>query len=193
MAVEMLQYVGVEPIETERLVLRPFRVGDAPGMFRNWDADAAVARHMLWEPAQTLADSENRLAGYLKEYETDPATYRWAITLKGEDVPIGMISLLRVHPRHRTAEAVYMLGQAYQRQGYMPEALRGVLQYGFMRIGLNRIEAGHYTQNPASGRVMLKAGMRLEGIARQKYLGREGYEDTASYALLKEEFIAEKT
>ena len=51
-------------------------------------------------------------------------------------------------------------------------------------IGLNRIEARHMTKNPASGRVMEKAGMKLEGILRQQVLRWDSFEDLVIYGIL---------
>lgn len=58
---------------------------------------------------------------------------------------------------------------------YCTEAVGAVVRYGFEERGLNRIEARHMRRNPASGRVMAKAGMKLEGVP---------FEDMAIYAIL---------
>jgi ribosomal-protein-alanine N-acetyltransferase len=71
----------------------------------------------------------------------------------------------------------------------MTEALRRVLAYFFDRVNLNRVEAIYEPDNPASGRVMQKCGMRYEGTLRQFFLCRDGtYADGLLCAILKEEF-----
>ena len=64
-------------------------------------------------------------------------------------------------------------------------ALRRVVAFGFEEMRLNRIEAQHEVDNPASGRVMLHAGMRYEGTLRQRLKNKGKYVDVALYAILK--------
>ena len=59
-----------------------------------------------------------------------------------------------------------------------------MVRYGFEELGLNRIEARHMTRNPASGRVMAKAGMKLEGTLRQQVLKWDSFEDLVIYGIL---------
>jgi len=63
-----------------------------------------------------------------------------------------------------------------------------VLRFGFEEMKLNRIEAQHDTQNPASGKVMAHCGMRFEGVLRQRVMNKGQYRDAAVYAILKNEW-----
>ena len=60
-----------------------------------------------------------------------------------------------------------------------------MLSFGFRQLGLNRIYAGHFTRNPASGRVMQKAGMSYEGRLRQHTKKWDAFEDVEIYAVLR--------
>ena len=64
------------------------------------------------------------------------------------------------------------------------EAASALVEYGFDVLDLNRIQARHMTRNPASGRVMQKIGMRLEGIQRQQVRVWDAFEDVAMYGIL---------
>lgn len=75
-------------------------------------------------------------------------------------------------------------GIPYWNQGYMTEAARTLVQYGFQELKLNRVEATHYKNNPASGRVMQKIGMQQEGVRRQQTLRFGQFEDCVVYGLL---------
>jgi RimJ/RimL family protein N-acetyltransferase len=55
-------------------------------------------------------------------------------------------------------------------------------------LGLHRIHASHFARNPASGRVMIKAGMRREGVARAHVRRFDRFEDLVQYGILREEF-----
>lgn len=63
-----------------------------------------------------------------------------------------------------------------------------VLEFGFQRLRLNRIEAQHEVDNPASGAVMRKAGMAYEGILRQRLCNKGRFVDVALYAALRADY-----
>ena len=73
-------------------------------------------------------------------------------------------------------------------QGYATEAAQAVLEYGFRKLGLHRVQARHFTKNPASGRVMQKIGMTYEGTLRQSIYRFGRFEDAALYSILRHEF-----
>jgi len=97
-----------------------------------------------------------------------------------------------IHPaaEHNRAEAGYWIGLPFWGRGLATAALRLLLQFGFESLKLNRIEAGHFDYNLASGRVMEKAGMRCEGRRRQYALHHEAYKDLVWYAILREDYQA---
>ena len=74
----------------------------------------------------------------------------------------------------------------------MTEALRALIKYGFEKMKLNRIEAIHETDNPASGAVMRKCGMVKEGTLRGKLKNKGRFVDVDIYAILKKDYFAAK-
>ena len=100
---------------------------------------------------------------------------------------IGAIGLT-ISPRNQRAEMGYWLGVPYWNKGYATEAARAVLRFGFQELGLNRIYASYFPRNPASGRVMEKAGMRYEGTLRQHFVRWSEPEDLVYYSILKSEW-----
>lgn len=94
---------------------------------------------------------------------------------------------------HGRAELGYWVGRPFWNRGYATEAVRAVIAFGFETLGLNRIWARHLTRNPASGRVMVKAGMRFEGILRQHVIKWERPEDLAAYAIVRAEYTPRPT
>jgi RimJ/RimL family protein N-acetyltransferase len=86
------------------------------------------------------------------------------------------------------AELGYWVGVPFWNRGYASEAARQIIRYGFEDCGLHRIFAGHYTRNPASGRVMQKAGMTFEGTLRQHTKKWGEYLDVSYYGILREEW-----
>ncbi len=108
----------------------------------------------------------------------------FAIVRRTDNLLLGSISL-GFDPTNESAEMGYWLGEPYWNQGYTTEAARAVLEFGLTELRLNRIMAQHFSRNPASGRVMEKAGMKYEGCLRQRLKKRDHFEDVAIYAIVK--------
>ena len=138
-------------IHTDRLILRPFRSGDAQAMYRNWTYDERVARYCRWHPHSGIAETEEYLKMCLE------AEYCWAITLKCTDEPIGCIDVVGVNSVG-VPEIGYVLVHDHWGKGIMTEAVKAAIEELF-KCGFDKIGACHCIDNPASGRVMEKCGM----------------------------------
>ena len=105
------------------------------------------------------------------------------IVLKEIDAPIG--SLIAVSDeRTESAQIGYCIGKEWWHQGIMPEALGAVMDFLFDEVGFNRVEARHDPNNPNSGKVMAKCGMKYEGTLRQADRNNQGICDCSFYGLL---------
>ena len=99
---------------------------------------------------------------------------------------VGAISMMpKIGFATNTGEIGYWLGVPYWNHGYMSESTRAVIDWGFNSLKLHRIFAEALTRNPASARVMAKAGMLFEGTARGKLIKHGKYEDMVNYAILE--------
>lgn len=183
-----MNHIGTVKIETERLLLRPFTVEDAPAMFRNWAGDPKVTEHLIWPAYSKIDDVESYLKSVVSQYG-NPTFYEWAIVHKEIGEPIGSIGNVHLHEEISAMELGYCIGQPWWRRGIVPEAFKAVMQYLFEQVGVNRIEAKHDVRNPASGAVMKKCGMMHEGTLRQAARYTCGICDVALYSILKEEFL----
>ena len=171
---------------TPRLILRPARMSDAEDMYE-YSRDPEVARHVLWDAHTSIHQTRAYLRFLIRQYRNaSPATF--VIALRGSGKVIGTIGFMWLQTDNRSAEIGYSLSRAYWNQGIMSEALKVVLEFGFTKLGLNRIEAQHEFDNPASGRVMLKAGMRHEGTLRQRVYNKGRYADVELYAIVRSDF-----
>ncbi len=170
-------------LQTERLFLRAFELGDAGDVQRLvGDPEVALMTANIPHPYPDGA-AEEWIAGHAAQFEAGELA-PFAITLCAEGALIGSISL-DIDQRHARAELGYWIGKPWWNHGYCTEAAQAVLHYGFDVLGLNRIHAWHFRRNPASGRVMLKIGMRHEGCLPQ-HVRRDGrFEDLESYGMLK--------
>jgi len=168
---------------SERLVLRPFTPADAPDVTR-YLSEAAVARQTLTVPHPY---PEGAAAEFIGRHAADWTAGKravWAITMRDDGTLVGAIGLHLV-PAHRKAEVGYWIGVPAWGKGIATEAVRRVIAFGFDDLGLHRLDAQHYVENPASGRVMVKAGMRYEGRLRGVVF-RDGVpRDDELYAILR--------
>ena len=156
---------GTRTIETERLILRRFTIKDANDMFNNWASDPKVAEFLTWTAHQSVDFTKELIKGWIDEYE-DGTYFNWVIELRENGQAIGNISVVNLDENIDAAEIGYCMSRNYWGQGIMPEALKAVADYLFDEVGLNRVAACHDVNNAKSGRVMEKAGMRLEGTLR---------------------------
>lgn len=183
----MMEHKGTQRIETPRLILRMAQMTDAEPMFRNWASDPEVTKFLTWPTYESVENAYTILDIWTKEYD-NPNFYQWMIELKEIGEPIGSISV--VHHRDDIAEAEigYCIGQRWWHKGIMSEALAAVIDFLFSEVGMNRIEAKHDTNNPHSGDVMKKCGMKYEGSNRAADRNNQGICDIAQYAILRSDW-----
>ncbi len=171
-------------LTTERLTLRPFTLADAPAVVRLL-SDREVAKTLTVPFPYGLRHAREWIASHAPAAERSER-FAWAITAKEADRLMGAIEL-RVHSQPHVGELGYWLGRDFWGQGYMTEAAQAVLAYGFREVGLYRIQAKHWHNNPASGRVMQKIGMTYEGTLRAATFRWGEYLDVLVYAVLRDE------
>ena len=172
-------------LETKRLVLRRWEDSDAESLYE-FAKDPDVGPAAGWPAHQNIEESRNVIKTVLSERET------YAVCLKTDNRAIGSVGLkLNGHTdmteRDDECELGYWLGKPFWGQGIMPEALRAVMAFLFDEAEINRIAAYHDANNPKSGRVMQKAGMKYEGTHRQAGKNNLGICDMVCYAALKED------
>lgn len=181
----MLHHKGTVTIETDRLILRRFTMEDVEPMFLGWASDDEVTKHLTWPTHSSVEISKMVLTDWTSHYP-EPDFYNWAIVLKENGPePIGNISVVGIDNKVDAAIMGYCMSRAHWGKGIMAEALTAVIAFLFDQVGFNRVEADHDPNNPASGRVMEKSGMRHEGILRQAGRSNQGIIDVSRWAILK--------
>ena len=175
-------------LTTPRLILRPFALGDAPGVQRLAGAREVASTTLNIPHPYAAGMAEQWIATHQESYARGEFVI-FAIVLRANQALIGAMSL-HMHPQHVHAELGYWIGTAYWNHGYCSEAAQAVLRYGFDVLGLHRIHASYMTRNPASGRVMQKIGMTYEGCLRQHVQKWGVFEDIAVYGILRSEASA---
>jgi [ribosomal protein S5]-alanine N-acetyltransferase len=173
----------VPTITTDRLILRPLTVTDAPDIQRLL-ASREIALNTLTIPhPYPEGAAEAWIARQTGKQEKDEGVV-FAITRREDGALMGDIGLMTDFANER-AEIGYWIGVPYWGNGYATEATRALIAYAFDELGLNRVYAYHFAGNPASGRVMEKAGMRLEGELRGHQRKGDEYRDSRLYGIIR--------
>ena len=168
-------------LETERLILRPFRESDAPAVY-DYAKDPRVGEAAGWPPHQCVEDSRK----VIRTVFSAPEVY--AVTERGKDVAIGSVGFTgrRRGSYAREDELGYALHPAFWGRGFMPEAAAAVLTHGFRELGLEAVWCTHYEGNHASQRVIEKLGFTF--AFRNHLTDDMGEHLTRFYFLLRDQW-----
>lgn len=170
-------------LRTERLLLRPYTISDAPDLRRHL-SDAAVAGQTLTVPHPYPEAAADEFIAALAPAWAARKRASWAVTRAVDGVLVGGIGL-KLTLAHRRAEVGYWIAKPEWGKGYATEATRRLIAFGFDELDLHRVEAHHFVENPASGRVLVNAGMSPEGVHRGVVWRDDRPRDLKSYAILR--------
>ena len=168
-------------IETERLVLRPWREDDAESLYK-YASDPEIGPAAGWPRHTSVEDSLNVLRTVLMK------DHNFAITIKPSDEPVGSIGIFpgRQETQKGEYEIGYWIAKPFWGKGYVPEAVRALLDLYFS-LGAERMWCSHASFNEKSRRVIEKVGFRYQFTAPwQAPIG--DFRNSLYYALTAEEF-----
>jgi len=172
-------------LETSRLILKKISLEDAEDMFE-YASDPEVAKYVTWEYHKSMEDSLNLIKRMLSISEKGDVAF-WGLYLKENGKLIGTFEL-NIDRKNMMGEIAFVLSKKYWNKGLMTEAVRKVIEFGFEKLNLNRIQARCMAENISSERVMQKAGMKLEGILREALFVKGRFWDMKMYSILKREY-----
>jgi RimJ/RimL family protein N-acetyltransferase len=172
-------------LQTERLTLRAYVLSDIPALVPLIGAREVAATTLRIPHPYTESDARDFIAR-VQEDLSNGGSLPLAIVVSESGALCGGVRL-RIEPDHRRAELGYWIGVPYWGNGYATEAASAVVKYGFGTLGLHRIFANHFANNPASARVLTKIGMRHEGSLRAHVLKWGEFLDLEMYGLLASE------
>jgi ribosomal-protein-alanine N-acetyltransferase len=179
----------IPTLKTERLILRPLRLEDAPSVFA-YAKNPNVSRYTLWEPHNTLQDTEAFLWDYAFESYGRQSPEPLGITLKSNpEKVVGTVGCYWVSKPSKSMELAYAISEDLWGQGYVVEASSALLNFVFQKLNVHRVTAHCKVENTASERVMQKLGFTFEGTKRQAVFHRNQYWDVHAYGLLKSDWI----
>ena len=184
----MINFKGAPMIETKRLFLRKMEMSDANRMFDYIFSDNRVMDNLIKGPHKSISETIQRLTEITNQYKSEKFCY-WGIVLKESGKLIGTIDLYNINEDTENCEVGYDIGFNWWNQGYGTEALQAVVEFAFRFMNIHKISATHGLDNPASGKIMLKVGMKREGIIRHMVRKNKQYKDCGIYGILQQEYL----
>lgn len=148
-------------METQRLILRPWREDDAEALYK-YASDPEVGPRAGWSPHKSVKESREIIRTIFS------GEGMWAVELKSTGEPIGCVGYLTSSASNLPiaddeAEVGYWIAKPYWNQGICTEAMKAVVDYCFEVRGFTRLWGDYFPENPSSGRVMAKCGFSDTG------------------------------
>ena len=183
----MLTHCGTMSIETDRCYLRQFRFSDDADMLANWISDPNT-QSMISEPVySTKEEVKELLSKYISAYQKDDY-YRWVVIEKASQSAIGQVSIFLVDNKNHWGEIEYCIGSRFHRNGYASEATIALINYGFSKVNLHKVQVCHKESNIASKGLILKCGFTFEGTLRDYFYMDDIYVNRCFYSILRSEW-----
>ena len=149
--------------ETNRLVARAAVTAHGDMLYHEYARDPDVARYMTWRPHRTVDETRE----FLQRCESawaDGSAFTWALWVKSEERAVG---LLAARVRLPSVDIGYGLAKRLWRQGFMSEAVAGIVQWALRHQEIHRVWATCDVDNVASARLLERVGMQREGVLRR--------------------------
>ncbi len=164
--------------------LRLFRLEDAESLVRHANNPKIAARLRDRFPHPYTMKNAREFLGVVTEFKDDSPEFVFAIEVDGEAVgAIGVI--LGTDIERVSGELGYWLSEEYWSRGIVTKAIRQFAPWAMDRFGLTRLHADTFHDNPASGRVLEKAGFTKESVKRRAAIKNGEIKDLNVYAMVR--------
>jgi RimJ/RimL family protein N-acetyltransferase len=175
-------------LETERLTLRELTAADTDVLF-DIHADSETMRYWSGPPMSDRSEVSELLGRATSAY-AEQRSINWGVVLREPGTLVGAANLHAIVRQSRRAEIGYVLHRDHWGNGYNPEALTRILEYGFEELGLHRVEAELDPRNEASARAVERLGFVREGLLRERWIVEGEISDSLMVGLLRSEWLS---
>ncbi|WP_412459212.1 GNAT family N-acetyltransferase [Alkalihalobacillus trypoxylicola] len=183
-------YGDLPEIKTERLRLRKWKKEDLESLYA-YGSNENVTKYVTWDTYSSYDDAERFIEQILQQYEQQQIS-PWAIEWRKTGDVIGNVDFVNWNIQDRRAELGYVLNESYWNKGVMTEAVKALIQFGFEKMNLVRLEAKCFEENIGSAKVMEKSGMLYEGKMRKYKYIKGIHQNIKIYSILKEDYDEHK-
>lgn len=163
-------------LQTERLTLRELNLNDAKAIFR-LRTKKEVVEFIDRKTLNNLSETRAFIDRISKLTSSNKGVF-WVIESRNNQQVIGTIGLRNFEDEEDYAEIGYELEPSYQQKGFMSEAFKVVIEYGFKKMELKTIEAFTHKNNRASIALLEKQKFVFEPEIKD-----EGFENNISYRI----------
>lgn len=187
-----MKLIGTKTLETDRLILRKIKLADYKEAYSNWCNNDNVSKYVVWNTHKNEGETRELFEIWVEDYK-NLDTFRWIVELKDTKELIGTIDVVnKKFLKYDSCEIGYCYGEKYWNKGYATEALKRVIKFLFEEVDAYIVFADHLSNNPGSGKVMEKSGMKFDGKLRQRFLDKDGIRnDLLCYSITKDEYYKE--
>ncbi|MFH2143446.1 MAG: GNAT family N-acetyltransferase [Bacteroidota bacterium] len=179
--------INYDEINTKRLILRRLDENDAGTVFRIF-SDPETIKFVNTGQHESLDDSKKLIKYYLDQSENKQG-FMWSIDFKEQRKMIGIIGLLHINHDHAYCSFGSLLLREFWNQSYNTEAHIALINFAFTKTKLNRIESQFFENHKAVERMLIKSGMKNEGILRENFLLHGKFVNSKLYSIIKSDFL----
>lgn len=176
---------GTKKLESDRLILRKFKMEDAETSYNNFFKDPNTFKYFPIFEHQSIEETKAFIFELNKNYE-DKDFYYWAIVEKKTSEIIGFIEVFKDKLIRNQPEIGYAIGAKFQKKGYMKEAFSRVIKYFFEEEQFDYVFACYLEENNVSGKVMESCGLKYK--EDEIILNRGEYVNIKKYYIYRKDY-----
>ena len=179
-------FINIPSIRTRRLLLRKISMADCMDMFE-YSSDERVCEFLLWSPHTHISETQNKIRNIERKYK-QAEFFDWGVEFDGK--LIGAVGFTSLSLSDNSGEIGYVLNSKYWGNGIATEAVSAVIQFGFERLNLSRIECRYIKENIASEMVSRKCNLVSEGCLRSSLIVKGERRDICVSSILSCEYFS---
>jgi len=172
-------------IKGNRIKLRTLKFSDVETI-RRFAKDRKITKYTFVIPPPFTKEQTQAFIKKTKKERRKGNSYYFGVEFKENGRLIGMINLVKIDQKNKNAEIGFWLGGKYQGKGLAKESLNLILDFGFKKLKLKRIEARVFHKNKPAQKLLEKTGFKLEGRLRKKTFFKNQWFDDLIYGILKD-------
>jgi len=171
-------------LEGNKIKLRPLKFSDTESI-EKYSQDRKITKYTFVIPPPFTIKQAQVFIKKTKKEKREGISYYFGIELMESRELIGMMNLVKIDRKNKNAEIGFWLAEEYQNKGLAKEALNLILDFGFKKLKLERIEARVFHKNQPAQKLLEKTGFKLEGRLRKKTFFKNQWFDDLIYGILK--------
>lgn len=187
-----MNHKGTKTIETKSLLLRKFTSHDTADMYTNWASKKTDTFYVVWKRHESKTETEKLIKKWV--YKNDKnKQYVWCVENKATGTAIGEILIDDIYKEIETGHISFCFSQAAVSDGQASEAMSVVVKFLFQEVQMKRLQTAIDIDAAFEQQVLTASGFNLEGTHRQALKNNRGVVDCHTYAILRDDFLNEKT